>query len=440
MTKKKWLIVLLAVLLAAAVCLFVFWDAVAVYLMPKAVLTKALSKTISQLQERYSDSPISLIASNLDSEGRYTAQMELETENELVGEIIYDMSVQMDTFSNRLLSEGVARTSGNELDLSVYMDKDFMALSSDGLLNGAYYGITYDSFSSDIRGIPLLKLLIGEQTLSGWDASVANIQAQMAKSYRLPDISEVSDEDVKTLLTAILLLPSDVEQIEMQVGEEYVKCHRITYSAVGEQVEEILGYLMDTGHDSGAVISASFCLYENSVIHIQLQGHAGGNSILYMLELPPEMTGTIMLRASCIENGEETGFCVSHNVEKSASYAYETWNYYQDFQAAGEGAQLTYRWEPVMGELVITQDQPITLNMMETESGFRILTDDFDLLMVLLSGKESASERNPVSASLALQKGAEIITPDYKNLDVWSLDDLLTLVGGVGSLFGLKIG
>ena len=36
------------------------------------------------------------------------------------------------------------------------------------------------------------------------------------------------------------------------------------------------------------------------------------------------------------------------------------------------------------------------------------------------------------------RKGSAITTPKYKNLDEWSLDDLLVLLGSIGGLLGFK--
>lgn len=434
MKKKIWIIIL-AVVLAAVSCVAAFWNTISIYVAPKAVLTAALSNTVSQLQERLRQSPVTILANTLNSEGQYTAQMRIDTENSLVGEIAYDMSVQLDAPSNRLLAEGTSTTSSGVMDLSLYLDKDFMAVSSENLLKGAYYGITYDTFSSDIRSVPLLSLFISDQVLSQWQESISGIQTQMSHNYQIPEIPEMTEADIQKLLTAVLLLDSDVERIEMQVGEENVECYRITYSAEGEEVMEMLSYLMDTGDASDGVLSAAFCVYDNQVIHVQLQGHAGENSILYMLELPPEMQGTITLRASLTENGEDSGFCSRYDTEESSGYLNETWAFYPDFKGAEEGTLISYRWEPSAGELVLSGEEPVTLYLTETEGGFRMETDSFHQLVKGESKEVSA----PASCTMTVSEGSTIETPGYKNLDQWSLEDLLTLLGGVGGLFGLKL-
>ena len=175
------------------------------------------------------------------------------------------------------------------------------------------------------------------------------------------------------------------------------------------------------------------------MIQAQIQGHAGDNSILYMLELPDGVYGTLTLRSSRTENGEESGFSISHAAQQDGDCINETWLFYPDLKATGEQTQLDYCWEPATGKLTIGWEQPIALNLAQNESGFTIQTEDFDLLMDLLMDRKPETERKPVTCTMTLQKGAAITTPGYKNLDSWSLEDLITLVEGIGSLFGLKI-
>lgn len=438
--KRKYLLfVLLTVLVAFAVAGFAFWDRIAVYVAPKAVLTEAVTDTITQLKQRYENSPVSVIGVQLDPKGCYTAQMELKTKNDLAGEIAYSMTVLADASRNRLQGNGIASASGNDLDISVYLDKDFMALSSDDLLGGAYYGITYESFSEDIRGIPLVDMFISDSILEQWDASVAGIQSAMGRSYQLPELPEISQEELQKAMTAILLLPSEISRVELPVGGVYGKGHRIDYSAEGEQVGELLRSLMDTGDGSDAVISASFYLYENQLVLMYLQGSAGENSVRVALELQTVSPDTITFRAERIENGQKTGLCVRHSAENSQSYLYETWSVYPNFEAAGEMKSLSYRWEPVMGELVISGDMPVTLHIKETGYGLQIITDNFERLSAMISGQPLNADAKSVSGSMTLRAGAEISTPGYKNISDWSLDDLLILLGGIGSLIGLRV-
>lgn len=438
MSKKKWLWILLAVLLAISAVVLVYWDTIVIYTMPKSVLTKAVYTAMADLQSRYEQSPVSLFLGHVNPEGQYTARMKLETENELLGPVSYDMSIHADVTENLLSAEGIVATSQNDLDLSVYLDRNFMALSSEDLLGGAYYGITYETFPEDIRAIPLLSMFIGESILSEWDSSVANIQGMMNKDYQLPEVPEISSEEIRQALSAILLLPGKVKRVELPVWGEYVNGYRIDYSARGEQVGQILDHLMDTGDGSDAQISATFYLYENQLVMMQLQCEAGGNSIRCALELMFD-TATRTFRYAVKEQGKEQGFCLRHEAESQKGYLHEAWTFYQNFEAKGEGDTFLYRWEPVMGELAIDSGTSVTLNVFETENGLHVQTEHFERLMAMASGKKTEPQTEAISCSMILQNGAKIATPVYKNIRDWSLEDLLVLLGGVGSLFGLDV-
>lgn len=438
--KKKWLLPLLTVLFAAAMVMVVFWDAIVIYIAPKSVLTTALSGAMDDLQTRYENSPVSMFAEHIAPDGQYTAKMDLDMDNEMLGPVSCQMTVQADTVNNQFAAEGVAYTDQYDLDMRLYLDRDFMSISSEDLLGGHDYGITYDTFPEDIRSIPLASVLIGERTLSEWDASIASIQSEMNRSYRLPEAPEISTEDIQRAMLAVMLLPSHVEQVEMPVWGIYESCYRVSYSAKGDQVAQVLGYLMDIGDGADAQVHASFYLHKKELVMMQLNGEAGGNSIQCALEFMLDSPTSRTLRYAVQEGNAEQGFCLRHEAQSSNGYMNESWTLYPNFGAEGEGQELRYRWEPVMGELVVYLQPAVTLNIFETDEGLNIQTDHFHWLMDAISGTEPDLEAKPVSCNLILQKGAQITTPTYKNISQWAIEDLFVLLGSIGGLLGIRTG
>lgn len=439
MTKKKCVILVFAILLAIAVLLVAFWDSIVINLFPKTVLTEALHGAMDDLSARFERSPISVLADYVDPAGQYTARMELETENSLLGPVRYDMTVSADTEDNRFAAEGVVYAGDNDLDMSVYLDREFMALSSRGILGGAYYGITYDTFPEDIRSIPLLSMFIGESVLSGWESSVSDIRAALNRSYQLPDIPQITTDQIRQAMLAVMLLPSQVERVEIPVWGVYDQAYRISYRAEGESVREVLGYLMDTGNASDASVHAAFYVYDGQLVMMQLTGEAGENSIQCAIEFMLDSATTRTFRFSRIQQGTEEGFCLRHKAQSANGYLDESWSLYPNFGAEGECTELSYRWEPVMGELVVYAQPSITLNVFETEAGLHIQTGDFAWILDAITGNEPDLEEAEISCNLILSKSAQFTTPTYKNISQWSLEDLLVLLGGVGSLLGLDI-
>ena len=438
MTKKKWILLVLAIFLIAVVTVAAFWDTVVIYIAPKSVLSAALQDAMADLRYRYENSPVSLLADNVQPDGQYAAQMDLETENALLGQLHCDMSIQADTVRNRIAAEGVVSSEKTDLDLQLYLDRDFMAISSEDLLGGNHYGITYDSFEADVRSIPLVSILIGESTLSEWNESVTSIQTVMNRPYQIPEIPEISTDDLQRAMLAAMLLPSRVQKVEMEYLGVYTPCYRIDYSAKGEQVGQVLGYLMDIGDGKDAQLEASFYLYKNQLVLAQLNGKAGGNSIRCALEFMLDAT-VRTLRYAVKEGNTEQGFCLRQDTRVGNGYRNETWTIYDNFEGTGEKKELSYRWEPVMGELVLNLQPAITLNLFQTNEGLHIQTDQFNLLMDALAGKEPDWDANDMSCNLILKKGSSVEAPVYKNIDQWTAEDLLVLLGSVGSLLGLKI-
>ncbi len=431
MTRKKWMLALIGVLLAAAIGVLIFCN---LYIFPKTALLRALDGTVTRWLAYYDNSPISLVVGYLDPDGRYTAQLEATTENAVLGQITYSMEAQTDGAANQFFASGTASAGELNLALSIYMDGDFMALSSQELLGGAYYGITYDTFSADIRSIPLLSLVAGEERLAEWEASVANIQSRMLASYAMPEMPELTEADMDALLKAVLLLPGKIGKEEIAVGEQTRSCRCITYSASGEQAGKILQYFMDSGENPS--ISAAFYVYQGELVCFSLTGSAGESSAEYVLEFPD--ISTLTLHARRRESGEDSEFSLTVRVQESGAYHEESWAYFPDFQGTGEARTLSYRWDADAGEMMIEGKTPVYLSA--SEDGLTLATEDLGLLIDLLSGDAGEGEGSPISCTMTLTQGSSITRPEYKNVSDWSLNDLLVLLGGVGSLFGLSIG
>ena len=176
--RKRWTIpvALLAVIAAVAA---LFGQTLLLYIAPKMVLAGALKERVAQLESRISSSPISVLARGIDAQGRNRIDLQLQTHNELIGTLSYDMDLQMEQHPKRILADGRVTIQNKEMDLSVYLDSDFAAVSSDGLLGGNFYGLTYDSFSQDILSNKWLSLLIGNSVLRTWDSKIESLQKAM---------------------------------------------------------------------------------------------------------------------------------------------------------------------------------------------------------------------------------------------------------------------
>ena len=438
--KWKWWMVLIPILLTAVILTVVFWDTIVMYAAPEAALTPALTNTAAQLEERFRDNPIQILVNAYNPEGKYTADVQLDTTNALVGNVSYDMTAQIDLPAHRICAEGTVGFSGSMLDLSAYLDSDFLAVSSGSLLKGSFYGITYDTFAEDIRSFPLLKLVIPDATITEWKNSISKLQEQMNKSYALPELPEITAEDMHMLILGLLTLRSDVEKEIISLQGESLECWKITYSAAGEDVKEILDYLMDTEDADDASMTASFYLFEGAVIKLDLSGTSGANSIQYSLALGKDAaTAPLSLEILQNEKGSKNTYSFAVQTERGTDQYAEAWDIHWSENGVTEAFTFSYDRNTATGDMMLTiqNSDPIAVNLMATEDGFRLATDEFTKLTNVLTEDDKTAEKSCV---MTVRQGAEITTPEYKNMSQWSMDDFFVLLGGLGSLIGLKWG
>ena len=417
MKKKKWLLLLIPAVLILAAALFWF-----LHLSPRMALSNAANDVLSMLGQRLAESPVPILARGYDESGRNITSLELTVSDG----VQYDMQVQTDLTANQILADGTIRIDGKTLNLSVYLDKEFAAITSEDLFKGGYYGITYDTFPSDIRSFPLLSRLIPSATLNKLDSSVEKLQVYMNRTRQVPQLPEVQQEDIRKLILGLLVLKSDVHKEMLTVDGESVECLRFDYSATGEQAGTLLGYLMDTGGLSQGDISASFYLHDKTLVAVRCDGRAGENRAALRLDLGQDAAqGEVSIAVEKLENGEKSAF--SYKIGAREADGAHT-------EVIAFGTQsISYDWQPPTGDMVLTlpERSPISLNLSQAQDGFQIQTKDFAALIGINSQKGFDS-------TMTVRKGAVITPPDYKNLDEWSLDDLLILLGSIGGLLGLK--
>lgn len=418
MKRKKWFLLLIPVILLLAAAAFLFWNRM---IAPKAALSAAIPDALTKLEKRWEESPIRILAAGYDENGKNTTMLSLTVSDG----VQYDMQVQTDLNTNQIFAEGAVIMEGSTLNVSAYLDRNFAAITSQDLLGGGYYGITYDTFSSDVRSFPMLSRLIPSATLGKWDSSVAKLQAYMNRSRQLPKLPDIRQEDIRLLMLGVLALKSDISREEITVDGESRECCRIDYKASGEQVGSLLGSLLDSGDLSHGEITASFYLYEKTLVSAHCVGKAGEDWIILDLKLGLDASESeVSFAVEKQENGEGSAFSFKVSPRRADGSHEET--IVLGYQV------IAYNWDPDNGDMLLhlPEKEPIALNLTPADEGFCIRTKDFAVLMGIDSKKDFDS-------TMTVSKGAAITVPDYKNLDEWSFGDLLVLLGGIGSLLGL---
>lgn len=440
MKKKKLLWIPLVVILCAVICGFLFWDTLAIYVAPQTVLADAVSGAMDQLQERFADDPIRIVCRGLDPEGKQTVHMDAESEDTLLGQMYYDMQFQVQP--HRIYGEGMAFNGKKEMDLSVYLDSQFMAVSSENLLQGSYYGIQYDSFLQDIKTIPLLYWMLGEATLSKWDASVKNIQEKLLRdvSYSVPQIPNITEAEKSALLLGLRAVPAKAKKATIEINGQPLDCYRITYSFSGEALLKLLRQFAPMLDGDSASVHAECYLWEKNLVSVNLTLTAGEETFRFSGQLGQNIRTDPLDFTVSKDDGKNTSTLSAEvRTSQEASKYQESWNIRKNEE---ESIRLAYLWDSTTGQMKLSLDdrEPVSFSLTPTEDGFRIDAEDF---LTLYRGLLEDGDENPHSrqlrGSITVSKGAEFSAPAYKKIDQWSLDDFLVLLEGFGGLLGIDL-
>ena len=434
MLKRKWWAIPIAVLLVLILMAALFWQTLIVYIAPKMVLAGALKDTLDSLERRIDSSPVPILARGIDPDGRNHLKLHLDAYNAFTGSVQYDMDVMLQSSPRRIRADGKARLKNTELDLSLYLDQDFAAVSSDGLLAGQFYGLTYDTFPGDIRGNQLIPLLIGDAVLQNWETKVKMLQNVMGQeSLEIPDISGI---DLQPMAMGILALDADVERVRINLNGADQTYHVITFETTGGEIASGLAYLnldMPFAMDADEEVEFSFWLKDRKLGKLEISTDAKKLDI-YWGAAPVSFLGENDIYIEYFDGAKFTTCkIVSQPTEN---------NYQETITYVGQKKVIiSYNWIPATGDLAVSVDAEgertdLAVKLAPLEDGFSIATNDFGALIRLLVGTPDNGNH---PCTMTVSKGAEFETPAYKNFPDWSAEDLLTLLAGFGSLLGLKL-
>lgn len=438
MERKKhryWIPALLVLLVLA----FVFSERAGQKLKAKSTLTSALSSVFSQLEERFQDDPILLLAECYNPDGKYSADVEMTTNQELLGAIAYRLNVDVDLNAHHFRADGIARTSNQSIDLSMYLDPDFLAVTSEELSAGEYYGITYDTFCADFRKIPLLNFIVNDTVLARWDDALQRIQSQVRREYPQPQLPQFHEDELRKLLLGVAAMPCQLQKADILVGEQTLSCTELDYVLSGEQVTGILSQLTGEVFEKDCNAHFSFYLSGDALVRFTLSGTTGETPFRYCFDLnqnplqdPLVLTGNY---------GTSKSLSVTVATQSTETRYAESWDIHSISQGKEQDHSFAFDWDIPSGALSFRSCQladPILLTLRKAEHGLQLETQDLFSLLGLLSHEDRISP-SAVPAVLTISKGSAIETPDYKNLDQWSMQDFLTLLAGAGSLVGIRL-
>lgn len=434
-TYRWWILpVLLFVILMLLTVLF--GDVLYLRIAPKAVLTTALRTTVSQLETRFRDDPLRILFNILEPEGKYTADIVLDAES-----ANYDLSVQVNGKNKQVFSEGYVKIGNTQLDVSCYLDPDFMAVSSDKLVDGLFYGITYDTFAEDVRKIPLLDFFISDKKLRQWDTSIKDIQRKINQHKIVQPLPEISKDDFRAVMLGILAMPCEIETTTVSIGDSAVQCQAVTYRIhknSGEALQALLPVFGDSSFD------ITFYLEERSLVKINLNVLSGGQNERYEVLLgqnPSE--DALSLRKTKNMDGLITCYEMRVETHRTEGVYSEKWSMLRSEAEKGSEnheIQFAYQLDNGKTQLTIDNQKPFTFMLSEKENGIQLQSDDFSqILQILQCDTKFLIVDEPLSGRISVVKGSQISVPVYKNLDKWDLEDFWNLLSGVSSFLGISL-
>ena len=316
-----------------------------------------------------------------------------------------------------------------------------MAVSSEDLFDGIYYGITYDTFAADMRQIPLINFLINDSLLQKWESSVQNTQANTSHTYALSVLPEMSHKDFRRALLGIAAMPCKTQKCDILLADTTVTGYKLDFSFSGKQIEQILSVIADSAETGDGTAVVSFYLCQNSVVKIYLLYEVEGSSLQYSLDLGQNpLENLLTLERTLSKDGEYDILSITVATRNEENRYTENWNI---LNGKDDPFFIAFQWNSLSGDMTLNTSvaaQPCLLNLTNTENGFRLTTDDLSSLTHTLSPNGQATPKNgKASCVMDVSRGSKIVTPAYKNLNQWSMADFLVLLNGIGSLLGIGI-
>lgn len=416
--KQKHLIwqLLAAVLLILAVSVAVCWDALVMYAAPQVPLRRALERAITSLENRYQESPLPILVEGYDSDGLNTARMELKGKDDGLTKGVLD--VQTDLEENRIFFRGTLPEAAKLGSLSVYLDRDCMALTSETLLQGGYYGITYDTFRQDLQSIPLVRFLVSEKLISQWEDSLGDLRNELDWDLSLPELPKIPVEGIKSATVALWALRGHASVQPLDIDGQMQPCWKVDYRLREKTAGLIWEKLMNAPMPEGGRIQFAFYLFQDSLVRVELNIEAGPKKIEGILALGPDVRHDD-IRLDARINGVSQHFSLTTQQGR------------ESVQLNGQG--ISYSWNPASGDFTLFLSEPLPMKLTPAEDGFQIQSGRLWSLI----------RKNPVSdydCIVTIKKETRFQPPEFKNLDQWSLDDLLIFLNGVWTLIQPKIG
>ena len=408
----------------------VSWEFIGVRLVPKWVLRNALSTAIEQLDHRFANHPVRILTEKIDFSDPLQMDFRFSAEKNNVDSVNGNLLLKLDISQKRWYGEGSVGSGQNNEDMMLYLDPSEVVVGRGRSSVTTAYGIRYDCFSEDIRRIPYLAMLVGEGVFDAWEEKLLQVKDAADADIYVPQLPEVTDEMVQSVLLGILVLPCTVESVPCSSGERNC-CYKIDYHIAPETLRNVLSGL-NTAWD------ISFVLHNNRLVQIDAAAEDGTSAERYRVACSTDIaSGPLKIQVFRKQNGMSRAFSVCVVTKAGQNHISETWEIGMDFDGTVRKNGFSYTWHPETGEMnvYIPSKEPLSIRFLPQENGISLFSKDWSQILDL-SGIEWGKKLKDqmIHGTLAVRNGGAVTVPQCKYLDQWSVEELLRLLADLKAI------
>jgi hypothetical protein len=292
----------------------------------------------------------------------------------------------------------------------------------------------------------MVALLLGEKKISEWEKSVEALKKNMSVDLQIP---EFTMEDIRSVLFGILALKPRVERVQVSLDGNAVTASAVRFSASGSEISaaaaeylaqmpEALGqYVKAMGEDPDSGMEAVFLLHKDQVIRVDVTVRSGGKENTVSLEPGSDILDISFSRR---DGSALRRQLITVKTTQSPSVYEESVRFVTVENGIWNQNDLQYVWDISSRELTLglnngEKSATFRAHLERTEDQLTITSQDMRGILNLFLKKPL---ERPAICTMTVMPGAGVDRPEYRNLDQWSMDDMLALLDGIGGLLGLK--
>lgn len=461
--KLKWWMVAIPVVMVLAVLTVALWTPLSIRFAPEAALASAAAKTVMELKDRYEGSPYPVFVKANNDEGKYTLSLQTAFDDGYGSTSSLDMQMAVDAAAKAVDADLTISQYGMALDIGLYLDAECAAFGSETLLGETHYGITYGTFSQDLRSNQLMSSLLDEETMTSLETAVDSIKTGMENMTANSTESGLNTAYKEIFTTFVKQLKAQVGSGKITLAGEERSCHTISYTFTGAQLAELIDQILAAWEADTSVRGAytdeaweeytaaiqeasesirsnvtdctiSYFLYKNRLVNMRgvinsvEDGTAG--TIQTDLNLGLDAATDPIALTMQITEGEETG-TVLCTLETSRGTAFsEVLNItVNNTDGTESSSRIYYNWDPDSGSFPVCVDNMDDGTSVTLYMNLKELDNGFTLALNQISGND---ETQDITFHTTVTSGAEIQKPEYRNLDSWSISDFYQFFGILG--------